>query len=203
MASNLISSLKTTLYRQECFLAWNLWNTGHGRNWEQNFCIRTVMTPSTKGRLSGLSGDFEFGFSALDLKAPDKMYKKKVLETWEGSWGCAGEPPLSIPARTEFRQAAELLFIWLCWLRAAYGTGQDTASVSRGRCDSACGNKLVWFFWGRGEIYPGFWKVDRTLESDTPGFPQKRPPSWSLFSVSMLPRHLKPWGLCFRNSGHS
>lgn len=35
--------------------------------------------------MSGLSGDF--GFSALDLVASYKKYKKKVLETWEGSWG--------------------------------------------------------------------------------------------------------------------
>lgn len=38
----------------------------------KNSASKTVMTPSTQRRLNGLKGDFEFGFNALDLTAPDK-----------------------------------------------------------------------------------------------------------------------------------
>lgn len=50
----LVSSLMTILYRQGCFLAWSHWESEHGRNWEQKFCIKTVMAPSTQRRLNGL-----------------------------------------------------------------------------------------------------------------------------------------------------
>lgn len=74
------SSLKTTLYRQERFLAWDQHKTELGGKWEQKLHIKTLMTPSAQGRLSGLNGDFVFGFSTLDFIAPDKLYKKEVLE---------------------------------------------------------------------------------------------------------------------------
>ncbi|KAF6099967.1 hypothetical protein HJG60_011683 [Phyllostomus discolor] len=140
--------------------------------------------------MSGLSGDL-FGFSALDLIASDKRYKKKVLETWKGPWGrgkCllshsllglslgerlsyfssprVDQEQLTVPAKTQPLSQEKGVTL-------PTGMSQSDPFGAEGNLSSAL-------------------EVDCTLERDAPGCPQKMPCSWSPFSVSMPPRHLEP-----------
>lgn len=108
------------LYRQECFLGWNQWETEHGRKWKQNFCIKIVMTPSAQGRLIGLYGDFEFAFNALDIIAPDKLWKKEFLEYLRRFLEKSAFSSSPNPYHDRDQARSWATSISLCWPREAY-----------------------------------------------------------------------------------
>lgn len=180
------------LYRQQCFFAWHHRETEHGVMWEQKFCIKTVVTPSAQGRLSGLKGDSELGFNALDFMAPDKLSKKEVLEFLGRLLNIRLLPKL-LQAWVQARSGATSLSSR--GLRAAYGAGQATASISRGRHESACGDLLIRFFGGKRRSLSRALRSWLCSAAERPGFPPETLQSCSLFSMHMSPRHLGPQGL--------
>lgn len=156
----------------------------------------------SSGKTEWLNEWFQFGFSAFSFIAPNTLYTKEALEY---------QNFLEYLAFLEY-QSFLLLFkslqwlspdkswvtsISLCWPREVYGTNQDTTSISRKRCPSACSTLLIKFSWSKSRnLFSGLgsWLHFGQYWQAQPCLPQKLPCSWSLFSVNMLSRQLGPYG---------